>query len=32
MSYAQAYHQQVKKAFIDVNSKVPVDHNLESGD
>ena len=32
MSYAQAYHQQVKEAFLDPNSKDPLGHRLEPSD
>ena len=31
MSYAKDYHQQVKEAFQDPNSKDSVGHSLESG-
>ena len=32
MSYTQAYHQRVKKAFLDSNLKDPFSHTLEAGD
>lgn len=32
MSYAQAYRQQVKEAFLDPNSKCPVGYSLEPCD
>lgn len=32
ISYAQAYHQQVKETFSDSNSNDPVGHNVEPGD
>lgn len=32
MSYAQACHPQIQEAFLDPNSKKPVDHSLEFGD
>ena len=31
MPYAQAYHQQVKEAFLDPNSRNPVGHSADPG-